>query len=173
MLIDGFQDVINRFGDERRTINLNIAKEWRKRKKWKLEEPNSDIPVIIFESRRRSFVLSVDTIKASKGKQFVPLTGKDFLIETVYGSRAKSLIILTNSAQAYTIDLNKLELNKSYNVYSLVELTSRDKIALAFHTDQIEHNPYIIIALKMAWLKRPKEQKNTRGVKKADWLELN
>ena len=162
MLIDGFQDVINRFGDERRTINLNIAKEVEEKK---VEvEPNDDIPVITYLSQD-GVLYMVDAAKASKGKQFVPLTGKDFLIETVYGSRAKSLIILTNSAQAYTIDLNKLELNKSYNVYSLLELTSRDKIALAFHTDQIEHNPYIIIATKDGMVKKTKT-KEYEGRKK-------
>lgn len=154
VLAEGFEAVAKKFGDARRTTNLNVAKEIEDKKVEMAQQANADVNVIVTITRSGTIYLVEESKKAKNGKSFTPIQANDFIIEKVYGSRAGSVIVLTDNGQSYTIDLNKLSLEKVYNYYSLLELTSKDFLVGAIHLNNIQDYPYVIIATKDGMIKK-------------------
>lgn len=151
MLVSGLEAVASRFGDARRTKNINIGKELEDQK-LEIEQDNTNIIATITNSG--SLFLQPISPTSKKKVGLTTLDPKDYVLDRLYGSRSQSMLIFTKYGVAYTVDLNKLELTKPYNLYSLLELSPKDRIVLAIHSDDFAKNPYIVCATKDGMIKK-------------------
>lgn len=152
VLVDGLDYVAKRFGDERRTINIDVAKESEERRVEMTSHEEMNVTVTFTNSG--TFYLSPDIAGNQKKKIYITLDPKDYVVEKVYGSRSQSVILFTKSGLAYTVDLNKLDLNKQYNFYSALEIGSQDRIVAAIHSDAFVNNPSIVSVTKEGMIKK-------------------
>ena len=152
VLLDGLDYVAKRFGDNRRTINIDVAKESEERRVEMTS--HEEVNVTITFTNSGAFYLSPDIASNQKKKIYITLDPKDYVVEKVYGSRSQSVVLFTKSGLAYTIDLNKLDLSKQYNLYSMLEIGSKDRIVAAIHSDAFANNPSVVSVTKEGMIKR-------------------
>lgn len=151
MLVSGLEAVAKKFGDARRTTNTNIGRELED-KKLEVTQENTNIIATITNSG--SLFLQPSSPTSQKKSGFVTLDAKDYVLDRVYGSRSQSILFFTKSGVAYTVDLNRLELNKPYNLYSLLELSPKDRIALAIHSDAFAQVPFVVSVTRNGMIKK-------------------
>ena len=151
MLIEGLTQVARRFGDDRRTTNISIGKESGDKQ---MEMAHEEMNIIATITNSGALYLQPASASTQKKNLYITLDPKDYVIDKVYGSRSQSILLFTTSGMAYTIDLNKLELNKQYNLYSLLELGSKERVLVTIHSDTFSTNPYIVSVTKSGMIKK-------------------
>lgn len=150
MLIDGLEQVANKFGDARRTVNANIARE-SEEKVVEIVQPEDIKTTISIYSNGDIFMVPY----GGKGKSGLsPANSQVYLVERLYGSRSESILLLSKNGMAYTLELNPLEVAKKYNLYQLLEIPSTDRIVAAIHTEQIKEYPEVFVATKNGLVKK-------------------
>ena len=126
-LVKILQEVVDKFGDERRTKVTNLSEP--KEEENVIEE--EDVGVLLFDNNMiRLFKQNEvqENKRGRKGTNIKPPKGAN-LINTLFTTNLGSIAAFTSSGKMFSFTLADLEYNKDYSIYDLIDLND-DKVIL-------------------------------------------
>lgn len=148
-IVQDIESVTKRFGDERRTTNLNIARE-----EGEIIVDAEDKKVVVTISSK-GFILMEDVEKHNKGKKKpVKLMAQDYLIDTIYSSTLSSVMLLTNIGKSYTINLSSLIMDEEAYLQNFVEMGATERVVKVIGYDKLDDIDHVVIVTKKGQIKK-------------------
>ena len=149
-LIKGWQEVANKFGDERRTTILNISKED--------EEPKEIQELLINLSNQNNiYITTVSTLYTQRrggvGNKFKMSKG-EYVISTASGTNLDTVLLFSNKGNCYNINPAELQFETVIPIESLVELGRDEEIKNLVFLNKNRQKNYIIFLTKNGILKK-------------------
>lgn len=164
-LIAILQQVIEKFGDERRTKVVNLVE------KDEDETPQiqeDEVGVMLFDNNMLRVVKSEEINGAKRGKKgtnLKPPKGAN-LINTLYTTNLGSIAAFTSSGRMYSFSLSDLEYGNDYSVYELIQLQDNEKVLTLIDSNSFSSFKYILFVTKQGLIKKSKTSEyNTRAKK--------
>lgn len=152
-LITSIESVSQKFGDKRRTTNLNLVindnEEILPAEEKKLVVSISNNGVIL--------ATDVDTFnKQARGGKgaAIKLKNNDFIIETIYGANSDNFMMLSNLGKSYTLNLGTLPLGEEIYLQSLLELSLNERITKIVSYDRLSDYAFVTIVTKNGLIKK-------------------
>jgi len=151
-LITVLKEVATKFGTNRRTIIQNsIAAEEP------IELPvEEEIGIMLFDNNTIRILYKDDLHGSKRGKKGVnikPPTGAS-LINTLYSTTNGSIALITSTGKIYNISLNELEVNVDYSLYSLINLSDKERIILLLDSTSFTAYNSLITISKKGYIKK-------------------
>ena len=164
-LINGWHEVAQKFGDERRTRVLNITKEG--------EEPREEQELLINLSNQNNiYITTVSTLYSQKrggvGNKFKMSKG-EYVISTASGTNLDTLLFFSNEGNCYHTQISELPFEEVIPIESLCNLNTTERIKQLAFFNRKDSKQFIIFLTKKGILKKSKlSEYNTKmkiGVK--------
>ena len=164
-LINGWHEVAQKFGDERRTRVLNITKEG--------EEPHEEQELLINLSNQNNiYITTVSTLYSQKrggvGNKFKMSKG-EYVISTASGTNLDTLLFFSNEGNCYHTQISELPFEEVIPIESLCNLNTTERIKQLAFFNRKDSKQFIIFLTKKGILKKSKlSEYNTKmkiGVK--------
>ena len=164
-LINGWREVSQKFGDERRTRILNIAKE--------NEEPRETHELLINLSNQNNiYITTVSTLYSQKrggvGNKFKMSKG-EYVISTASGTNLDTLLFFSNEGNCYHTQISDLPFEEVIPIESLCNLNTTEHIKQLAFLNRKDSKEHIIFLTKKGILKKSRlSEYNTKmkiGVK--------
>lgn len=164
-LINGWHEVAQKFGDERRTRVLNITKEG--------EEPREEQELLINLSNQNNiYITTVSTLYSQKrggvGNKFKMSKG-EYVISTASGTNLDTLLFFSNEGNCYHTQISELPFEEVIPIESLCNLNTTERIKQLAFLNRKDSKQFIIFLTKKGILKKSKlSEYNTKmkiGVK--------
>ena len=164
-LINGWHEVAQKFGDERRTRVLNITKEG--------EEPREKQELLINLSNQNNiYITTVSTLYSQKrggvGNKFKMSKG-EYVISTASGTNLDTLLFFSNEGNCYHTQISELPFEEVIPIESLCNLNTTEHIKQLAFLNRKDSKQFIIFLTKKGILKKSKlSEYNTKmkiGVK--------
>ena len=151
-LIKGWREVVNKFGDNRRTKVLNISKED--------EEPQETHELLINLSNQNNiYITTVSTLYTQRrggvGNKFKMSKG-EYVIATASGTNLDTVLLFSNQGNCYNFTVHDLPFEEVIPIESLVELNSKEQIKELVFLNKSRQKNYIIFLTKNGILKKSK-----------------
>lgn len=164
------QQVMNKYGDSRRTELLNVEKE--------NEEPVDVKSLIINLTNQNSLFVSENSSLFSQkrggvGNKF-KLNKGEYILSTISAENVDNLLLFSNKGMVYNTNLNQLPLEEKIPIESICSIPSSEKINCIVNLNKKTENKNIIFFSKKGMLKKSLlseyNMKRKNGLKA---LELN
>ena len=164
-LINGWHEVAQKFGDERRTRVLNITKEG--------EEPREEQELLINLSNQNNiYITTVSTLYSQKrggvGNKFKMSKG-EYVISTASGTNLDTLLFFSNEGNCYHTQISELPFEEVIPIESLCNLNTTERIKQLAFFNRKDSKQFIIFLTTKGILKKSKlSEYNTKmkiGVK--------
>ena len=151
-LITVLKEVAAKFGTDRRTIIQNSITA---------EEPieipvEEEIGIMLFDNNTIRILYKDELHGSKRGKKGVnikPPTGAS-LINTLYSTTNGSIALITSTGKIYNISLNELEVNVDYSLYSLINLSSEERIILLLDSTSFTAYNSLVTVSKKGYIKK-------------------
>lgn len=147
----GLHEVMEKFGDDRRTKILNIANE---------EETIEQRQVSLFFTNTGSvFTTETTTLYTQKrngvGTKF-KLEKDEFIVDTLIGNTTDEVLFFTRNGMFYHLPLSEFEIGQKQYLQSLISIPELDEIkaAIVLSAEQKKSNPYIVFLTEKGTLKK-------------------
>jgi len=147
-LINGWREVSNKFGDERRTQVLNIESE-------------SDEPIekkqlsLSFTNKGGIFVTETSSLYSQRrngvGTKF-KLDKDEFIIDNIVGQNTDTILFFTNKGNYYHIKMNEFSIGEKQYISNYFTINDNEKFTAAASTNTL--NKYIIFITKNGLIKK-------------------
>lgn len=149
-LINGWREVSQKFGDERRTRILNIAKE--------NEEPRETHELLINLSNQNNiYITTVSTLYSQKrggvGNKFKMSKG-EYVISTASGTNLDTLLFFSNEGNCYHTQISDLPFEEVIPIESLCNLNTTEHIKQLAFLNRKDSKEHIIFLTKKGILKK-------------------
>jgi DNA gyrase subunit A len=149
-LINGWREVAQKFGDERRTRILNIAKE--------NEEPRETHELLINLSNQNNiYITTVSTLYSQKrggvGNKFKMSKG-EYVISTASGTNLDTLLFFSNEGNCYHTQISDLPFEEVIPIESLCSLNTTEHIKQLAFLNRKDSKEHIIFLTKKGILKK-------------------
>lgn len=166
----GLREVINKFGDSRRTQILNIEREE--------DEPIEVKSVQVSLTNQNNLLVSeISTLYTQRrggvGNKF-KLNKGEFIISTASGQNVDVMLIFTSGGNVYNYPLNQLPLEEKIPIESIISIRDSEKVCAITTTNKKNTKNNIIFFTKNGILKKSKIKdysSNRRGGLKAISLD--
>ena len=151
-LINGWKEVSQKFGDERRTRILNISKE--------NEEPRETQELLINLSNQNNiYITTVSTLYSQKrggvGNKFKMSKG-EYVISTASGTNLDTLLFFSNEGNCYHTQISDLPFEEVIPIESLCSLNTTEHIKQLAFLNRKDSKEHIIFFTKKGILKKSK-----------------
>lgn len=151
-LINGWREVSQKFGDERRTRILNVSKE--------NEEPRETHELLINLSNQNNiYITTVSTLYSQKrggvGNKFKMSKG-EYVISTASGTNLDTLLFFSNEGNCYHTQISDLPFEEVIPIESLCSLNTTEHIKQLAFLNRKDSKEYIIFFTKKGILKKSK-----------------
>lgn len=151
-LINGWREVSQKFGDERRTRILNISKE--------NEEPRETQELLINLSNQNNiYITTVSTLYSQKrggvGNKFKMSKG-EYVISTASGTNLDTLLFFSNEGNCYHTQISDLPFEEVIPIESLCSLNTTEHIKQLAFLNRKDSKEHIIFFTKKGILKKSK-----------------
>ena len=151
-LINGWREVSQKFGDERRTRILNISKE--------NEEPRETHELLINLSNQNNiYITTVSTLYSQKrggvGNKFKMSKG-EYVISTASGTNLDTLLFFSNEGNCYHTQISDLPFEEVIPIESLCSLNTTEHIKQLAFLNRKDSKEHIIFFTKKGILKKSK-----------------
>ena len=151
-LINGWREVSQKFGDERRTRVLNIAVEG--------EEPKEQKELLINLSNQNNiYITTVSTLYTQKrggvGNKFKMSKG-EYVISTASGTNLDTLLFFSNEGNCYHTQISELPFDEVIPIESLCNLNTTEQIKQLAFLNRKDGKENIIFFTKKGILKKSK-----------------
>lgn len=152
-LIVDIEAVSRKFGDKRRTTNLNLV----------VGDGEEGLPIeekkLVVSISNNGIILAtdVDTFnKQARGGRgaAIKLKNNDFIIETIYGANSDNFMMLSNLGKSYTLNLGTLPLGEEIYLQSLLQLSLNERITKIVSYDRLSDYSHITIVTKNGLIKK-------------------
>lgn len=150
-LIKALQEVVDKFGDARRTKILNIAQE--EDEEPAVEERNVALMVLSNNSVRMVPQDSIEGAKKGRKGKALPLPKNVRLIDTFYTTNMSSIYVITQSGKMYSYSLSNLVENEDFSLYEL-GIDANDGIVKVFSATNIDYSKYLCFFTKGGMIKK-------------------
>ena len=149
-LINGWREVSQKFGDERRTRILNIAKE--------NEEPRETHELLINLSNQNNiYITTVSTLYSQKrggvGNKFKMSKG-EYVISTASGTNLDTLLFFSNEGNCYHTQISDLPFEEVIPIESLCSLNTTEHIKQLAFLNRKDSKEHLIFLTKKGILKK-------------------
>lgn len=122
---NGLQEVINKFGDERRTKILNIEKEEE-------EEPVEEKKLIVYLTNKNSIYVKETSSLIAQARGGIGtklnLSYDEVIMFSADLDNSNSIFAFTNFGRCFKFNLNKVPLNQKINSNEYLKLKDKEKI---------------------------------------------
>ena len=151
-LINGWREVSQKFGDERRTRILNISKE--------NEEPRETHELLINLSNQNNiYITTVSTLYSQKrggvGNKFKMSKG-EYVISTASGTNQDTLLFFSNEGNCYHTQISDLPFEEVIPIESLCNLNMTEHIKQLAFLNRKDSKEHIVFFTKKGILKKSK-----------------
>ena len=149
----GLREVINKFGDSRRTQILNVEKEEE-------DEPVEIKSVQVSLTNQNNLLVSeVSTLYTQRrggvGNKF-KLNKGEFIISTASGQNVDVMLIFTSGGNVYNYPLSQLPLEEKIPIESIISIRDSEKVCAITTTNKKNTKNNIIFFTKNGILKKSK-----------------
>ena len=165
-LIKVLRSVANKFGDERRTIVVNVVEKDEGEEAPQIQE--DDVAVMLFDNNMLRVVKSDELNGAKRGKKGTNLKPPKNanLINTLYTTNLGSIAAFTSGGRMYSFGLSDLEYGHDYSVYELIQLLDDEKVLTLIDNNSFSSFKHILFVTKQGLIKKSKTSEyNTRAKK--------
>ena len=151
-LIKILREVINKYGDERRTKVLNLTDSENETEAPKEEE----IGIMLFDNNMLRLVKKEDLQGGKRGKKGVNVKPPKNanLINTLYTTNLGIAAAFTNLGRMYNFSLSDLDYDKDYSVYEVITLQDNEKVMLLIDTTSFNAYKNLITVSKNGYIKK-------------------
>ena len=151
-LINGWREVAQKFGDERRTKVLNIAVEG--------EEPKEQKELLINLSNQNNiYITTVSTLYSQKrggvGSKFKMSKG-EYVISTASGTNLDTLLFFSNEGNCYHTQISELPFDEVIPIESLCTINTTEQIKQLAFLNRKDNKENIIFFTKKGIMKKSK-----------------
>ena len=151
-LINGWHEVAQKFGDDRRTRVLNIAKE--------NEEPRETQELLINLSNQNNiYITTVSTLYSQKrggvGNKFKMSKG-EYVISTASGTNLDTLLFFSNEGNCYHTQISELPFEEVIPIETLCNLNATEQIKQLAFLNRKDNKENIIFFTKKGIMKKSK-----------------
>ena len=151
-LINGWREVSEKFGDERRTKVLNISKE--------NEEPTETKELLINLSNQNNiYITTVSTLYSQKrggvGNKFKMSKG-EYVISTASGTNLDTLLFFSNEGNCYHTQVSELPFEEIIPIETLCNLNVTEQIKQLAFLNRKDNKENIIFFTKKGIMKKSK-----------------
>ena len=151
-LINGWHEVAQKFGDDRRTRVLNIAKE--------NEEPRETQELLINLSNQNNiYITTVSTLYSQKrggvGNKFKMSKG-EYVISTASGTNLDTLLFFSNEGNCYHTQISELPFEEVIPIETLCNLNTTEQIKQLAFLNRKDNKENIIFFTKKGIMKKSK-----------------
>ncbi|MBQ5473564.1 MAG: hypothetical protein IIT65_02470, partial [Lachnospiraceae bacterium] len=151
-LINGWREVSQKFGDERRTRILNISKE--------NEEPRETQELLINLSNQNNiYITTVSTLYSQKrggvGNKFKMSKG-EYVISTASGTNLDTLLFFSNEGNCYHTQISELPFEEVIPIETLCNINATEQIKQLAFLNRKDNKENIIFFTKQGIMKKSK-----------------
>lgn len=151
-LINGWHEVAHKFGDDRRTRVLNIAKD--------NEEPRETQELLINLSNQNNiYITTVSTLYSQKrggvGNKFKMSKG-EYVISTASGTNLDTLLFFSNEGNCYHTQISELPFEEVIPIETLCNLNATEQIKQLAFLNRKDNKENIIFFTKKGIMKKSK-----------------
>lgn len=151
-LINGWHEVAQKFGDDRRTRILNIAKD--------NEEPRETQELLINLSNQNNiYITTVSTLYSQKrggvGNKFKMSKG-EYVISTASGTNLDTLLFFSNEGNCYHTQISELPFEEVIPIETLCNLNTTEQIKQLAFLNRKDNKENIIFFTKKGIMKKSK-----------------
>ena len=151
-LINGWHEVAQKFGDDRRTRVLNIAKD--------NEEPRETQELLINLSNQNNiYITTVSTLYSQKrggvGNKFKMSKG-EYVISTASGTNLDTLLFFSNEGNCYHTQISELPFEEVIPIETLCNLNATEQIKQLAFLNRKDNKENIIFFTKKGIMKKSK-----------------
>lgn len=151
-LINGWHEVAQKFGDDRRTRVLNIAKD--------NEEPRETQELLINLSNQNNiYITTVSTLYSQKrggvGNKFKMSKG-EYVISTASGTNLDTLLFFSNEGNCYHTQISELPFEEVIPIETLCNLNTTEQIKQLAFLNRKDNKENIIFFTKKGIMKKSK-----------------
>ena len=151
-LINGWREVAQKFGDERRTKVLNIAVEG--------EEPKEQKELLINLSNQNNiYITTVSTLYSQRrggvGNKFKMSKG-EYVISTASGTNLDTLLFFSNEGNCYHTQISELPFDEVIPIESLCTINTTEQIKQLAFLNRKDNKENIIFFTKKGIMKKSK-----------------
>ena len=151
-LIKILREVIQKFGDDRRTVIQNTVEADEE-----VEIPQEEeVSVMLFDNNTIRVIRKDDLQGGKRGRKGVnvkPPKGAN-LINTLYTTNVSNIAALTSIGKMYTLSIADLEYEKDYSVYEIIQLQDNEKVKLLIDSTSFNSYHYLITVSKNGFIKK-------------------
>lgn len=150
-LINGWNEVVKKFGDARRTKVLNIEKEDD-------EEPIEKKQLVIYLTNLNNIYAYEDSMLISQRRGGVgtklKLSSNEFIKQTITETNYNNLLAFTDKGKVYNLILDEVELNVKTPISSIIELEDGEIVSTLISDEGAVNSEYILFITKNGTVKK-------------------
>lgn len=151
-LIKTLHEVINKFGDKRRTKIINLSEP---------EENNiitqeDEIGIMLFDNNMIRLIKKEDLQGAKRGRKGTNIKPPKNanLINTLYTTNLGTVAAFTNYGRMYNFVLADLDYGKDYSIYELITLQDNENVLLLIDTTSFNSYHNLVTISKFGYIKK-------------------
>ena len=151
-LVKGWQEVADKFGDNRRTQILNILKDE--------EEPTEEQELLVNLSNQNNiYVTTTSTLYTQRrggvGNKFKMSKG-EYVIATASGTNLDTILLFSNNGNCFHLKASELPFEEVIPIESLVEIGANESIKQLVFLNKKKQKEHIVFFTKNGILKKSK-----------------
>ena len=151
-LVKGWQEVADKFGDNRRTQILNILKDE--------EEPTEEQELLVNLSNQNNiYVTTTSTLYTQRrggvGNKFKMSKG-EYVIATASGTNLDTILLFSNNGNCFHLKASELPFEEVIPIESLVEIVANESIKQLVFLNKKKQKEHIVFFTKNGILKKSK-----------------
>lgn len=145
----GLRAVAAKFGDERRTLVVNI------------EDVDTTTPTeqkmlyVNLTNQNNLYVYEKSSLliqrKGGVGQK-IKLNPNEYIIDSFLNTKADTMLLFSEEGKLYSLDINTIPLNQKTSIFNLLNIT--ENIMKITSADYIKQNPYILFITKQGMIKK-------------------
>lgn len=145
----GLRMVANKFGDDRRTVIVNI------------EDSDDTIPTekkmlyINLTNQNNLYVYEKSSLmiqrKGGVGQK-IKLNPNEYIIDSFLNTKADTMLLFSEQGKLYSLDITSIPLNQKTSIFDLLNIT--ENIMKITSADYIKQSPYILFITKQGMIKK-------------------
>ena len=146
----GLQEVMQKFGDARRTRIMNIEGED--------DEPTEVKAVQVSLTNQNNLIVSEISSLYTQTRGTVgtklKLNKGEYILSTTSGANTQVMLMFTNRGNSFHYPLKNLPINEKIPVESIIKIQTEEKVCALTSIDKKNSKKYIVFLTKMGYIKK-------------------
>lgn len=146
----GLQEVMQKFGDARRTRIMNIEGED--------DEPTEVKAVQVSLTNQNNLIVSEISSLYTQTRGTVgtklKLNKGEYILSTTSGANTQVMLMFTNRGNSFHYPLKNLPINEKVPVESIIKIQTEEKVCALTSIDKKNSKKYIVFLTKMGYIKK-------------------